>query len=379
MLAAYAVRVEHSRGRRYPEPPHAYRDDFQRDRDRVVHARSFRRLENKTQVFTRRYSDHFRNRLTHTIEVSQIARTIAAALGLNTHLVECLALVHDIGHPPFGHAGEKALDGAMRRHGDFFDHNLHALRIVDSFEQRYADFPGLNLTFEVREGIIKHSRDYSPEQFPQLAEYMLELRPPLEAQLIDLADEIAYSTADLDDGCEAGLLEYDDIRRGLPIFQRFYDEVQARRPQVSPKLRFNEALRKLIDYLVSDIIPNTRANVEASGVKSLDEVRGHSRRLVGFSPEAEANRRATKDFLFANLYFSPVLEPEKQSAERVIAELFDHWMNRPNTLPRGYQEKARHEPLARVVCDYIAGMTDNFILGQYRRVIGKERKVTAAS
>jgi len=378
MLAAYAVRVEQSRGRRYPEPPHAYRDDFQRDRDRVVHSRSFRRLENKTQVFTRRYSDHFRNRLTHTIEVSQIARTIGAALGLNTHLVECLALVHDIGHPPFGHAGEKALDAAMRRHGEFFDHNLHALRIVDWFEQRYADFPGLNLTFEVREGIIKHSRDYSQEQFPQLAEYLLDLRPPLEAQLIDLADEIAYSTADLDDGCEAGLLDYDGIRRGLPIFERFYHEVVERRPQVSPKLQFNEALRKLIDYFVSDIIPSTRSNVEASGVKSLEEVRAQPRRLVGFSAEAERNRRATKEFLYANLYFSPVLEPEKESAERVIAELFDHWMERPNTLPRSYQEKAKREPLARVVCDYIAGMTDNFITGQHRRVMGKERKVTTA-
>jgi len=379
MLAAYAVRVEQSRGRRFPEPPHAYRDDFQRDRDRVVHARAFRRLENKTQVFTRRYSDHFRNRLTHTIEVSQIARTIAAALGLNTHLVECLALVHDIGHPPFGHAGEKALDAAMRQYGEFFDHNLHALRIVDFFEQRYADFPGLNLTFEVREGIIKHSRDYSPAQFPQLAEYLLDLRPPLEAQLIDLADEIAYSTADLDDGCEAGLVDYESIRRGLPIFRRFYEDVEARRPQVSAKLKFNEALRKLIDHFVSDIIPSTRANVENSGVKSPEDVRRYPQRLVGFSAEAEKNRRATKDFLYANLYLNPVLEPEKQSAERVIQELFEHWMGRPNTLPRSYQEKAKREPLARVVCDYIAGMTDNYILGQYRRVTGKERKVTTAS
>jgi dGTPase len=379
MLAAYAVRVEESRGRRYPEPPHAYRDDFQRDRDRVVHARAFRRLENKTQVFTRRYSDHFRNRLTHTIEVSQIARTIAAALGLNTHLVECLALVHDIGHPPFGHAGEKALDAAMRRHGEFFDHNLHALRIVDSFEQRYADFPGLNLTFEVREGIIKHSRDYSPAQVPQLAEYLLELRPPLEAQLIDLADEIAYSTADLDDGCEAGLLDYDAIRRGLPIFDRFFDQAEARRPQASPKLKFNEALRKLIDHFVSDLIPSTRARVESSGVKSLDEVRQYPARLVGFSGEAESNRRATKEFLYANLYFSPVLEPEKESAERIIGELFEHWMKRPNTLPASYQEKTKREPLGRVICDYIAGMTDNYILGQFRRVIRKERKVAMPS
>src|SRR5678809_1666610 len=185
MLASYAVRVEESRGRQHDEPPHPYRDAFQRDRDRVIHSRAFRRLEDKTQVFTRRYSDHFRNRLTHTLEVAQISRTIAAQLGLNVDLVEALALVHDLGHPPFGHAGEKALDAAMREHGLYFDHNLHALRIVEDFEIRYAAFRGLNLTFEVREGIIKHSRDYSLQDFPDLAEYMLDLRPPLEAQLID--------------------------------------------------------------------------------------------------------------------------------------------------------------------------------------------------
>src|SRR5512146_515094 len=206
MLAPYAVRVEQSRGRRYPEPEHPYRDDFQRDRDRVVHSRAFRRLENKTQVFTRRFSDHFRNRLTHTIEVSQISRTIATQLGLNSDLVEALALVHDIGHPPFGHSGERALDAVMGEYGFSFDHNLHALRIVEDFELRYAAFRGLNLTFEVREGIIKHSRDYSAAEFPQLAEYLLDQRPPLEAQLIDLTDEIAYDTADLDDGYEAHIL-----------------------------------------------------------------------------------------------------------------------------------------------------------------------------
>src|SRR5882757_9720594 len=216
MLADYAVSVENSRGRRFPEPPHPYRNDFQRDRDRVIHARAFRRLEDKTQVFTRRYSDHFRNRLTHTIEVAQITRTVAGALGLNVDLVEALALVHDLGHPPFGHAGEKALDAAMRTHGLFFDHNLHALRIVEDFELRYAAFRGLNLTFEVREGIIKHSRDYDPQQFPELAEYRLDERPPLEAQLIDFVFEIAYNTADLDDGYEAKILDVDMIRSSVP-------------------------------------------------------------------------------------------------------------------------------------------------------------------
>src|SRR5437868_1562557 len=239
MLVDYAVRVENSRGRRRPEPQHPYRNDFQRDRDRVIHARAFRRLEAKTQVFTRRYSDHFRNRLTHTIEVAQIARTVAAALHLNVDLVEALALVHDIGHPPFGHAGEKALDAAMREHGLGFDHNLHALRIVEDFEQRYAAFRGLNLTFEVREGIIKHSRDYAAEKFPELSDYLLEQRPPLEAQLIDLADEIAYNTADLDDGFEAHMFSLGDIRDGVPVFGHFYREAEALYPDAGDKLLFN--------------------------------------------------------------------------------------------------------------------------------------------
>src|SRR5437899_6904962 len=232
MLADYAVRVEDSRGRRHPEPPHPYRNDFQRDRDRVVHARAFRRLEAKTQVFTRRYSDHFRNRLTHTIEVAQISRTIAAQLGLNVDLVEALALVHDLGHPPFGHSGEKALDAAMRQHGLSFDHNLHALRIVEDFELRYAAFRGLNLTFEVREGIIKHSHDYDAAQHPELAEYLLDQRPPLEAQLIDLTDEIAYNTADLDDGYEARLLTVQQIADGVALFARHFRLAKNQYPDV---------------------------------------------------------------------------------------------------------------------------------------------------
>src|SRR5437870_2904263 len=224
-LAPYAMDVSHSRGRRYFEPPHPYRNDYARDRDRVIHSRAFRRLEAKTQVFTTRYSDHFRNRLTHTLEVAQIARTVAGALGLNTEFAEALALVHDIGHPPFGHAGERKLDELMREHGGHFNHNLHALRIVEHFEQRYLDFPGLNLTFEVREGIIKHSRDYSEREFPQLQEYLLDLRPPLEAQLIDGVDEIAYNTADMDDAHEAELLDLDAVRAEVPIFEQAYSRV----------------------------------------------------------------------------------------------------------------------------------------------------------
>src|SRR5205085_2058540 len=231
MLAAYAVRVENSRGRRIPEPQHPYRDDFQRDRDRVIHARAFRRLEAKTQVFTRRFSDHFRNRLTHTIEVAQIARTVAAQLGLNVDLVEALALVHDVGHPPFGHAGEKALDAAMRRHGFFFDHNLHALRIVEDFELRYAAFRGLNLTFEVR-------------------------------------------------------------------------EVEQIYPNAIDKLKFNEALKRMLNRLVGDLICNTQEQIRTAGIRDLKDVRAYPDRLARLSREVEEERLAAKQFLYSNLYFS---------------------------------------------------------------------------
>src|SRR3954466_8753085 len=306
MLADFAVRVEDTRGRRYPQAPHPFRNDFQRDRDRVIHARAFRRLNNKTQVFTRRYSDHFRNRLTHTIEVAQISRTIAGALGLNIDLTEALALAHDMGHPPFGHAGEKALDTIMRAHGFFFDHNLHALRIVEDFEMRYIGYRGLNLTFEMREGIIKHSRDYDAAKFPELKEYLLEQRPPLEAQIIDLTDEIGYNTADLDDGCEAEILSLEQIRAGVPLFDRLYRETQKADPQASEKLIFNAAIRKMLDRMVSDLVGNTSQRVREAGVKTLEDVRKSRARLAAFSDEVEHERAQAKSFLYENLYFSKV-------------------------------------------------------------------------
>jgi dGTPase len=375
MLAPYALRAEESRGRRYPEAAHAYRNDFQRDRDRVVHSRAFRRLENKTQVFTRRHSDHFRNRLTHTIEVAQISRTIATELGLNEDLVEALALAHDVGHPPFGHAGERVLDLAMRRHGDLFDHNLHALRTVEQFEQRYAEFAGLNLTFEVREGIVKHSRDYDAKEFPHLAEYLLDQRPPLEAQLIDLTDEIAYSTADLDDGVEATILSREQVRESVPVFARLYAEVEQRYPEAAEKLKFNETLKRVLDRLVSDLIAHTRARVRAAGVDSVAAVRRHSERLVGFSPQVEQERLRLREFLYAHVYSSPMITADKEQGEQVIGELFEFFMASPEALPGNYQEKLSQEPLHRIVCDYVAGMTDNYIFEQHRRFFSPEKRV----
>src|SRR5262249_38459935 len=298
-----------------------------------------------------------------------------------------------VGHPPFGHAGEKALDAAMRGQGLNFEHNLHALRIVDDFELRYAAFRGLNLTFEVREGIIKHSRDFNPSEFPELAEYLLDQRPPLEAQLIDLTDELAYTTADLDDGYEARLLTLEQINEGVSVFAQFFSEVERLYPDAPKKLQFNEVLRRILDRWVGDLIRNTQAEIEripvvghmgrtflsdrggapllagfaksGNDLATVDDIRAYPRRLAGLSPDIEAERRQAKEFLYQNLYYCPVLQPEKQDAERIISELFDLWMKQPEKLPPSYQEKAASEPRARVVCDYIAGMTDTYITEQF--------------
>lgn len=349
----------------YPAPARPGRTAFQRDRERIVQSRAFRRLAGKTQVFTSRSSDHFRSRLTHTIEVAEIARTAACSLGLNEDLAETLALVHDIGHPPFGHAGERALDRCLRQHGRNFDHNLHALRIVEHFEQRYAAHRGLNLTLGVREGIIKHSRDYKAEEHPELAEYFLDERPPLEAQLIDLADEIAYLTADLDDGVESGLLEIGHIRENVAILGRCYRSVKERHAGVEEKYLFHEALQLMQNTLTDDLIASTRANVETIGAKTLEEIRRHPSRLALFSPEVEAQRLEEKRYLYDTLYTCEPLEREHDKAEEVVTALFEFWIRDPEELPPSHFEDIDAEGLARVVADYIAGMTDSFILEQY--------------
>ncbi len=351
--------------RSYPEPPHAYRTPFARDGARVLHAKAFRRLAGKTQVFTRlpgeHPGDHFRSRLTHTLEVTQIARTLATALGLNVELTEALALVHDIGHPPFGHAGEKALDHALKAHGLGFDHNLHALRIVTWFEERYAAFRGLNLTLAVREGIIKHSRDYAPAAHPQLAEYLLDQRPPIEAQLIDLADEIAYLTADLDDGLDSGILALDQVREGVPLFRRCHDEVRARYPNAAARLTVSETLRRILNALVTDLMREVHARVRASGILSLEDVRRTPGRIVALSQPIEAERAVAKAFLYTNLYNSAGMEEVHRHAETVVANLFAQLMADPGLLPEDHRELIADEGLARTVTDYIAGMTDSFI------------------
>ncbi len=365
--AGFAVRVEETRGRRYPEWPHPYRNDYERDRDRIIHSRAFRRLEDKTQVFSRRYSDHFRTRLTHTLEVAQISRTVARVLRLNTDLTEALALAHDIGHPPFGHAGEATLDRLMRAFGDRFDHNLHALRIVETFEQKSPDFPGLNLTFEVREGIIKHSKDYSAEEFPELREYLLQRFPPLEGQLIDWADEIAYNCADLDDGYEARLLTVNQMRRGVPFFDRCWRAAACDHRAAPEKLQFNATLRRLLDVLVTDLIHHTEARVRQAGIRSVEGVRRARTRLASLSGRMGRENQRLKRFLHRNLYSHAALRADRETFTLAVEELFGFFLEHPRSLPKFYFEQTRREPVHRVVCDYIAGMTDHFLLDQHRR------------
>jgi len=359
-LARLRFPVERSRGRRYPELAHSYRNEFRRDRDRVVHARAFRRLENKTQVFTPGLSDHFRNRLTHTIEVSQIARTVASVLGLSEDLTEALALAHDIGHPPFGHAGEAELDSMMRRFGERFEHNLHALRIVESFENPYPRFSGLNLTFEVREGIVKHSRDFAPGEIPELNEYLPGLRPPLEAQLIDLCDEIPYNTADLDDGYSAGLVSIAEARAAVDKFAELYETTEYQFPGVSERVRLKEVVRGLIDGLVSGLMEGT---VEAcAGLPDVDAVRLHPERIARFTPEAAKTSAQLKRFLRQSVYESPALVRARSDSVQRLAGLFEFLLEHPDRMPPAYREESAGQPLHRQVCDYIAGMTDGFFL-----------------
>jgi dGTPase len=352
--------VERSRGRRYPELAHPYRNEFRRDRDRVVHARAFRRLENKTQVFTPGLSDHFRNRLTHTIEVSQIARTVASVLGLSEDLTEALALAHDIGHPPFGHAGEAELDSMMRRFGERFDHNLHALRIIESFENPYPRFSGLNLTFEVREGIVKHSRDFAPGEIPELDEYLPGSRPPLEAQLIDVCDEIAYNTSDLDDGYSAGMVHLEDARACVDKFAELYETTEFQFPGLAERVRLKEVVRGLIDGLVSGLIEGTIA--AGANLTDVDAVRAHPQRVARFTPETARTSAQLKRFLRDKVYESPALVQARTDSVSRISSLFEFLLAHPGRMPAVYLEESASQPLHHQVCDYIAGMTDGFFL-----------------
>jgi dGTPase len=363
--------LDRGRGRRYPEPPHSYRNDFERDRDRILHSQAFRRLEGKTQVFAKGLSDHYRNRLTHTLEVTQIARTVAGALGLNRAFAEALALVHDIGHPPFGHAGEAQLNRMMQNHGDKFDHNIHALRIVEWFEHRYARFPGLNLTFEVREGIVKHSRDFAPGEIPELEEYLPGLRPPLESQVIDLCDEIAYNTADLDDAFTAGLLPLDILREMVPKFADVLETIVNQFPGATDQIQMNETVRALIDWMVAGLLEGTVAAVNNAAIETVEDVRQYPGRLARFTEEIAQTGQQFKAFMRQNVYRAKPVIAERQASMDRMKWLFEYFVSTPHSMPARYEEESLEQPRHRVACDYIAGMTDGFFNRIYTEVYNR--------
>jgi len=373
-LAPHAQTSARSRGRRYPEEHHGYRSLYQRDRDRVVHARAFRRLEYKTQVFVNHEGDHYRTRLTHTIEVSQIGRTVARALGLNEDLVESLALSHDLGHTPFGHLGEDVLDAFMKGEGGF-NHNRQTLRIVEILEERYPDFPGLNLTWEVREGIAKHSGPIKPKDAPEFVEYEPDRQPTLEAQLIDLVDEIAYNHHDIDDGLSSGLLETDALASAVPLFGEPLERARLRWPEADPRRVRTVALRGLINVLVTDLIETTNASVEAAGVATVDDVRSAGRLLAGLSPTMSGENRALKDYLKTHLYQHHRIERMKDKASRVLQSLCERYLENPRLLPDDARRRADEEGLHRAIADYMAGMTDRYASEEYQRLFDPTLRV----
>jgi len=366
-LADAAQRSSASRGRRHPEEEHGYRSIYQRDRDRIVHSRAFRRLEYKTQVFVNHEGDHYRTRLTHTIEVALIGRTAARALGLNEDLVESLCLSHDLGHTPFGHLGEEVLDAVLDRHGGF-SHNRQTLRIVEHLEDRYPGFPGLNLTFEVREGIAKHSGPIDVAAAPEFGEYEPLLQPPLEAQLIDLADEIAYNHHDIDDGLEAGLLSIDDLAANVPLFGEPLRRARQRLAGATERQVRTAALRGLIDALVTDLIETTRAALAARAIRSCADVRAAGAPLVGLSERLRQGNLELKAYLRQHLYHHPRIERMRDKARRVLLALFERYRDNPRLLPEDTRARARAEGLERAIADYVAGMTDRYAIEEHQRL-----------
>jgi dGTPase len=371
VLAPYAIRSRESRGRRYAEPEHAMRTCFQRDRDRVIHSSAFRRLEYKTQVFVNHEGDYYRTRLTHTMEAAQITRTVARALGLNEDLAEAVALAHDLGHTPFGHAGERTLDRLMAAHGGF-EHNAQSLRIVDLLEERYASFRGLNLSWEVREGIVKHSTRYDR---PQVAEFDATLAPCLEAQIVDFADEVAYTAHDVDDGLKSGMLDPDDLET-VALWKAAMQETRPR-GGASLSVQRYQAVRHLIDWMVADLIDTLLARIDREGIDSVTAVRRVKPRLVEFSATMDERHRALKAFLSDRLYHHHRVTRMTQKADRIMTALFEVYMREPRQLPPHVTRRVDDEgaPMARVIADYVAGMTDRFALEEYKKLFDPYERV----
>lgn len=371
-LASYAMRSRDSRGRRHPEPEHAFRLVFQRDRDRIIHSTAFRRLEYKTQVFVNHEGDYYRTRLTHTMEAAQVTRTIARALGLNDDLAEAVALAHDLGHTPFGHAGERTLNRLMGPYGGF-DHNGQSLRIVDLLEERYPGFRGLNLSWEVLEGIVKHSTRYDR---PQVQDYEPDLAPTLEAQIVDFADEIAYNAHDIDDGLQSGLLEPSDLD-GVALWVETLAAVRQRAPGASPRVLQYQAVRQIIDAMVTDLVQAVEERLRDHGVTTLAGVRGVKPRLIDFSDAMTARHLELKARLHERLYMHHRVRRMTQKADRIMAGLFDVYMAEPRQLPPHVLLRIDRdgETVPRVVADYIAGMTDRFALEDYKKLFDPFERV----
>jgi len=370
-LAPYAMKSCNSRGRVYKEEEHPYRLCYQRDRDRIIHSAAFRRLEYKTQVFVNHEGDYYRTRLTHSIEVSQIARTIAATLGLNMDLTEAIALAHDLGHTPFGHSGEEALNELMRSYGGF-NHNLQGLRVVDCLEERYPDFPGLNLSWEVREGIVKHSSSF--DVAGRIKEFFPQRAPTLETQAVDVADEIAYDNHDLDDGLTSGLIKEKDLEN-FEIWEKINRKIDQKYAKIEPALRKYLIIRSLIDLQVTDLIQETRHNIARFKVKKYADVGKRRERIVDFSREVKVLRKPLRQFLMQRLYHHYRVMRMSIKAKRFIRELFREYLRSPAQLPSEVQLKISRDGLRRVVCDYIAGMTDRYALDEYKKLFNPYEKV----
>ena len=373
-LAPWATREDDSRGRRHPEPPPRYRGEYHRDRDRVIHSTAFRRLVYKTQVFVNHEGDLYRTRLTHSLEVAQIARTVAGALGLNTYLTEAICLAHDLGHTPFGHAGQEALNRCMADYGGF-EHNLQSLRVVDELEEKYAEFPGLNLMFETREGILKHCSRRNARELGELGRRFLEgFQPSLEAQLANVADEIAYNNHDVDDGLRAGLLDMEELREA-ELFREQHDAVRALWPGLAGRRLVHEIVRRMIGRVVEDLVEGSRAALDEAAPDSVEAVRHAGERLVRFTPEVGAAHDALKRFLRARLYRHSRVIRMTTKAQRTVTDLFAAFMDEPRLLPEDHAREAeRKEAMqgvagrARAVADYIAGMTDRFAIVEHERL-----------
>ncbi len=373
-LAPYAAFDERSRGRRHPEPPPRHRSEFQRDRDRIIHSNAFRRLVYKTQVFVNHEGDLYRTRITHSLEVAQIGRTAARALRINETLTEAICLAHDLGHTPFGHAGQDALNECMRDYGGF-EHNLQSLRLVDELEERYAEFPGLNLTFECREGVLKHCSVQNARKLGDVGErFINRTQPGLEAQLANLADAIAYNNHDVDDGLRAGLLQVDELL-AVRVFARYHDEVVRKYPDSPQRRQIYETIRRMVDHLVSDLIEQAAANIEASRVDSIDAVRIQSKPLITLSDVAMEEHQELKRFLRTKLYNHPQVQEVMSNARATLKALFEAYMDDPALLPAEHQALAiraendgGRSARARVVADYVAGMTDRFAFVERGRV-----------